>query len=232
MEWIKFKNKDKKSKNPGVTPEHVTFILSNLDVFTKDGIIDGLPAPSANDSEAKTDLELMKSLIYLPDYLDRKEWIAYNLYMFFGCVNALKAAVVNVCNENSCPQMDSLTVLQACFPGEKVRKSKTPAKLWLDKIIDTIEKEITDSKIYPTDPGAEFGDNFEASTSKLLTLFFVVILHLYLHHTTYFKNSGILNRLNQMTLHMVLFCDIFQYQKSYKFDETLVKIAEKIVTMF
>ena len=80
--------------------------------------------------------------------------------------------------------------------------------------------------------GAEFGDNFEASTSKLLTLFFVVILHLYLHHTTYFKNSGILNRLNQMTLHMVLFCDIFQYQKSYKFDETLVKIAEKIVTMF
>ena len=42
---------------------------------------------------------------------------------------------------------------QACFHGEKVRKSKTPAKLWLDKIIDTIEKEITDSKIYPTDPG-------------------------------------------------------------------------------
>lgn len=61
---------------------------------------------------------------------------------------------------------------------------------------------------------------------KLYTLLFAFILHIYLNHFSWFVENDLAGRLNQLTLHLAMFCTEFDLEKCYKFDDVLIKIVD------
>ena len=98
------KKYDKKNKalNNAHVEENINFILS---YFAK------LKSLNKKDNIIAASIPNTIKVVKLPKNVDEMEWIAYNAYMFFGCVNTLYSILEKMCSQITCPHIIPYPIL-------------------------------------------------------------------------------------------------------------------------
>lgn len=151
----------------------------------------------------------LHQLSQLPPKNDVHEWLATNSLAFFNQVNVQVGAVAEVCTATSCPTMTAGKETFEWLEDRKSRKTKLPAKQFIDASLSHIQKLLQDEKIFPTKFGYEFPVDFIQIVRKLFRTYFAILAHIYHHHFQDMQRLGLHDGLNSLFLHFVYFVQEF-----------------------
>uniref|UniRef100_A0A8C7AQ38 MOB kinase activator 2 n=1 Tax=Neovison vison TaxID=452646 RepID=A0A8C7AQ38_NEOVI len=99
--------------------------------------------------------------------------------------------------------------LQYYWYDERGKKVKCTAPQYVDFVMSSVQKLVTDEDVFPTKYGREFPSSFEALVKKICKYLFHVLAHIYWSH---FKETLALElhgHLNTLYAHFILFAREF-----------------------
>ncbi|XP_015279114.1 PREDICTED: MOB kinase activator 2, partial [Gekko japonicus] len=88
---------------------------------------------------------------------------------------------------------------------ERGKKIKCTAPQYVDFVMSSVQKLVTDEDVFPTKYGKEFPNSFESLVKKICKYLFHVLAHIYSSH---FKETLVLElhgHLNTLYTHFILF---------------------------
>ncbi|XP_038620422.1 MOB kinase activator 2 isoform X1 [Tachyglossus aculeatus] len=150
-----------------------------------------------------TDFEF-KELVVLPREIDLNEWLASNTTTFFHHVNLQYSTISEFCTGETCQTM-AVCNTQHYWYDERGKKVKCTAPQYVDFVMSSVQKLVTDEDIFPTKYGKEFPLSFESLVKKICKYLFHVLAHIYSSH---FKETLALElhgHLNTLYIHFILF---------------------------
>ncbi|KAM3854953.1 MOB kinase activator 2 isoform 2-T2 [Vipera latastei] len=150
-----------------------------------------------------TDFEF-KELVILPREIDLNEWLASNTTTFFHHINLQYSTISEFCTGESCQTM-AVCNTQYYWYDERGKKIKCTAPQYVDFVMSSVQKLVTDEDVFPTKYGKEFPNSFESLVKKICKYLFHVLAHIYSSH---FKETLALElhgHLNTLYVHFILF---------------------------
>ncbi|XP_051823364.1 MOB kinase activator 2 isoform X1 [Antechinus flavipes] len=150
-----------------------------------------------------TDFEF-KELVTLPREIDLNEWLASNTTTFFHHINLQYSTISEFCTGDSCQTM-AVGNTQYYWYDERGKKTKCTAPQYVDFVMSSVQKLVTDEDVFPTKYGKEFPNSFESLVKKICRYLFHVLAHIYAAH---FKETLALElhgHLNTLYTHFILF---------------------------
>ncbi|EHB17870.1 Mps one binder kinase activator-like 2, partial [Heterocephalus glaber] len=150
-----------------------------------------------------TDFEF-KELVVLPREIDLNEWLASNTTTFFHHINLQYSTISEFCTGETCQTM-AVCNTQYYWYDERGKKVKCTAPQYVDFVMSSVQKLVTDEDMFPTKYGREFPSSFEALVKKICKYLFHVLGHIYWAH---FKETLALElhgHLNTLYIHFILF---------------------------
>uniref|UniRef100_A0A8C3KE56 MOB kinase activator 2 n=2 Tax=Neoaves TaxID=3078114 RepID=A0A8C3KE56_9CHAR len=150
-----------------------------------------------------TDFEF-KELVMLPREIDLNEWLASNTTTFFHHINLQYSTISEFCTGESCQTM-AVCNTQYYWYDERGKKIKCTAPQYVDFVMSSVQKLVTDEDVFPTKYGKEFPNSFESLVKKICKYLFHVLAHIYSSH---FKETLALElhgHLNTLYTHFILF---------------------------
>ncbi|KAG8438121.1 hypothetical protein GDO86_008709 [Hymenochirus boettgeri] len=150
-----------------------------------------------------TDVEF-KQLVTLPQEIDLNEWLASNITTFFNHINLQYSTISEFCTGETCQTMAACNT-QYYWYDERGKKVKCTAPQYIDFVMSSIQKLVTDEDVFPTKYGREFPSSFESLVKKISRYLFHVLAHIYSAH---FKEIAVLElhgHLNTLLIHFLLF---------------------------
>ncbi|KAJ7344353.1 hypothetical protein JRQ81_000303 [Phrynocephalus forsythii] len=150
-----------------------------------------------------TDFEF-KELVVLPREIDLNEWLASNTTTFFHHINLQYSTISEFCTGESCQTM-AVCNTQYYWYDERGKKIKCTAPQYVDFVMSSVQKLVTDEDVFPTKYGKEFPNSFESLVKKICKYLFHVLAHIYSSH---FKETLALElhgHLNTLYVHFILF---------------------------
>ncbi|XP_045676987.1 MOB kinase activator 2 isoform X1 [Phyllostomus hastatus] len=173
--------------------------------------------PAAEEKKAYLDPEHAKSritdcefkeLVALPREIDLNEWLASNTTTFFHHVNLQYSTVSEFCTAEACQTM-AVCNTQYYWYDERGKKVKCTAPQYVDFVMSSVQKLVTDEDVFPTKYGREFPSSFESLVKRICRHLFHVLAHIYSSH---FKETLALElhgHLNTLYVHFILFAREF-----------------------
>lgn len=149
-----------------------------------------------------------KELVVLPREIDLNEWLASNTTTFFHHVNLQYSTISEFCTGEACQTM-AVCNTQYYWYDERGKKVKCTAPQYVDFVMSSVQKLVTDEDVFPTKYGREFPSSFEALVRKICRYLFHVLAHIYSAH---FKETLALElhgHLNTLYVHFILFAREF-----------------------
>ncbi|XP_047546682.1 MOB kinase activator 2 isoform X1 [Lutra lutra] len=149
-----------------------------------------------------------KELVVLPREIDLNEWLASNTTTFFHHVNLQYSTISEFCTGEACQTM-AVCNTQYYWYDERGKKVKCTAPQYVDFVMSSVQKLVTDEDVFPTKYGREFPSSFEALVKKICKYLFHVLAHIYWSH---FKETLALElhgHLNTLYAHFILFAREF-----------------------
>ncbi|KAG8504303.1 MOB kinase activator 2 [Galemys pyrenaicus] len=149
-----------------------------------------------------------KELVVLPREIDLNEWLASNTTTFFHHVNLQYSTVSEFCTGEACQTM-AVGNTQYYWYDERGKKVKCTAPQYVDFVMSSVQKLVTDEDVFPTKYGREFPSSFEALVKRICRHLFHVLAHIYSAH---FKETLALElhpHLNTLYVHFILFAREF-----------------------
>ncbi|XP_069755632.1 MOB kinase activator 2-like isoform X2 [Narcine bancroftii] len=165
-----------------------------------------------------------KELVTLPHEIDLNEWLASNTTTFFNHINLQYSTISEFCTGDTCQTMTVcntsffevsvgtcriekfLPLNRQCYwYDERGKKIKCTAPQYVDFVMTSVQKFVTDEDIFPTKYGKEFPNSFESLVKKICRYLFHVLTHIYWAH---FKETVALElhgHLNALYMHFMLF---------------------------
>ncbi|XP_020826417.1 MOB kinase activator 2 isoform X2 [Phascolarctos cinereus] len=150
-----------------------------------------------------TDFEF-KDLVVLPREIDLNEWLASNTTTFFHHINLQYSTISEFCTGDTCQTM-AVGNTQYYWYDERGKKTKCTAPQYVDFVMSSVQKLVTDEDVFPTKYGKEFPNSFESLVKKICRYLFHVLAHIYAAH---FKETLALElhgHLNTLYTHFILF---------------------------
>uniref|UniRef100_G1P786 MOB kinase activator 2 n=2 Tax=Myotis lucifugus TaxID=59463 RepID=G1P786_MYOLU len=154
-----------------------------------------------------TDCEF-RELVVLPREIDLNEWLASNTTTFFHHVNLQYSTISEFCTGEACQTM-AVCNTQYYWYDERGKKVKCTAPQYVDFVMSSVQKLVTDEDVFPTKYGREFPSSFESLVKKICRYLFHVLAHIYSSH---FKETLALElhgHLNTLYIHFILFAREF-----------------------
>ncbi|XP_078405263.1 MOB kinase activator 2a isoform X2 [Cetorhinus maximus] len=145
-----------------------------------------------------------KELVTLPREIDLNEWLASNTTTFFNHINLQYSTISEFCTGDTCQTM-TVCNTQYYWYDERGKKIKCTAPQYVDFVMTSVQKFVTDEDIFPTKYGKEFPNSFESLVKKICRYLFHVLTHIYWAH---FKETVALElhgHLNALYMHFMLF---------------------------
>uniref|UniRef100_V9KGF5 MOB kinase activator 2 n=1 Tax=Callorhinchus milii TaxID=7868 RepID=V9KGF5_CALMI len=145
-----------------------------------------------------------KELVTLPREIDLNEWLASNTTTFFNHINLQYSTISEFCTGETCQTM-TVCNTQYYWYDERGKKIKCTAPQYVDFVMTSVQKSVTDEDIFPTKYGKDFPNSFESLVKKICKYLFHVLTHIYWSH---FKESVALDlhgHLNALYTHFMLF---------------------------
>ncbi|GKT23878.1 MOB kinase activator 1A [Aduncisulcus paluster] len=154
----------------------------------------------------------LKEAVKLPEGEDLFEWLASNTVDFYNAINMLYCTVSEVCTKASCPVMNAGPKYEYLWAdGEKI---KTPIRVsapdYITYLMAWVEKQISDTTIFPHKWGAPFPSNFREIVRNIFKRMFRVYAHIYFAHFQVIVEQGEQAHLNTCFKHFIFFADEFQ----------------------
>ncbi|XP_029812816.1 MOB kinase activator 2 isoform X3 [Suricata suricatta] len=149
-----------------------------------------------------------KELVVLPREIDLNEWLASNTTTFFHHVNLQYSTISEFCTGEACQTM-AVCNTQYYWYDERGKKVKCTAPQYVDFVMSSVQKLVTDEDVFPTKYGREFPSSFESLVKKICRYLFHVLAHIYWSH---FKETLALElhgHLNTLYVHFILFAREF-----------------------
>ncbi|XP_045871346.1 MOB kinase activator 2 isoform X3 [Meles meles] len=149
-----------------------------------------------------------RELVVLPREIDLNEWLASNTTTFFHHVNLQYSTISEFCTGEACQTM-AVCNTQYYWYDERGKKVKCTAPQYVDFVMSSVQKLVTDEDVFPTKYGREFPSSFEALVKKICKYLFHVLAHIYWSH---FKETLALElhgHLNTLYAHFILFAREF-----------------------
>ncbi|KAI1238003.1 hypothetical protein IHE44_0014104 [Lamprotornis superbus] len=122
-----------------------------------------------------TDFEF-KELVMLPREIDLNEWLASNTTTFFHHINLQYSTISEFCTGESCQTM-AVCNTQYYWYDERGKKIKCTAPQYVDFVMSSVQKLVTDEDVFPTKYGKEFPNSFESLVKKICKYLFHAHLH-------------------------------------------------------
>uniref|UniRef100_A0A5F9CEX4 MOB kinase activator 2 n=1 Tax=Oryctolagus cuniculus TaxID=9986 RepID=A0A5F9CEX4_RABIT len=149
-----------------------------------------------------------KELVVLPREIDLHEWLASNTTTFFHHINLQYSTISEFCTGETCQTM-AVCNTQYYWYDERGKKVKCTAPQYVDFVMSSVQKLVTDEDVFPTKYGREFPSSFESLVKKICRFLFHVLGHIYWAH---FKETLALElhgHLNTLYVHFILFAREF-----------------------
>jgi len=122
--------------------------------------------------------------VKLPKGEDVNDWVAVHVVDFFNRINLIYGTVCDYCTEKTCPTMSGGPKFEYLWADGLAYKKPTqlPAPKYVSLLMDWIESQINNEKIFPTSTESPFPKNFMGVCRKILCRLFRVFVHVYIHH--------------------------------------------------
>ncbi|CAH2326327.1 MOB kinase activator 2 isoform X1 [Pelobates cultripes] len=150
-----------------------------------------------------TDFEF-KQLVALPQEIDLNEWLASNITTFFNHINLQYSTISEFCTGETCQTMAACNT-QYYWYDERGKKIKCTAPQYIDFVMSSVQKLVTDEDIFPTKYGKEFPSSFESLVKKICRYLFHVLAHIYSAHFKEIAALELHGHLNTLLIHFLLF---------------------------
>ncbi|XP_016432043.1 MOB kinase activator 2-like isoform X1 [Sinocyclocheilus rhinocerous] len=147
----------------------------------------------------------LKDLVSLPTKeIDLNEWLANNTTTFFNLINLQYSTISEFCTGDTCQAMTACNTIYYWY-DERGKKMKCTAPQYVDLVMTSVQKLVTDEEIFPTKYGKDFPNSFESLVKKVCRYLFHVLAHIYWAH---FKETVALElqgHLNTLYAHFIVF---------------------------
>ncbi|KAK3548855.1 hypothetical protein QTP70_021030 [Hemibagrus guttatus] len=168
----------------------------------------------------------LKELVVLPPEIDLNEWLASNTTTFFNLINLQYSTVSEFCTGDTCPIMSACNTQDVCTEAllfvkvtpknpaaaltyywydEKGKKTKCTAPQYIDFVMSSVQKLITDEDIFPTKYGKEFPNAFDSLVKKICRYLFHVLAHIFWSHYKETVAMELHGHLNTLYTHFIVF---------------------------
>ncbi|MCJ8733571.1 hypothetical protein PDJAM_G00225090 [Pangasius djambal] len=146
----------------------------------------------------------LKELVVLPPEIDLNEWLASNTTTFFNLINLQYSTVSEFCTGDTCPVMSACNTTY-CWLDEKGKKTKCTAPQYVDFVMSSVQKLVTDEDIFPTKYGKEFPNAFDTLVKKICRYLFHVLSHIFWAHYKETVAMELHGHLNTLYTHFIVF---------------------------
>ncbi|XP_051952965.1 MOB kinase activator 2-like isoform X1 [Xyrauchen texanus] len=146
----------------------------------------------------------LKELVVLPREIDLNEWLACNTTTFFNLINLQYSTISEFCTGDTCPAMTASNTTYYWY-DEKGKKTKCTAPQYVDFVMSSVQKLVTDEDIFPTKYGKDFPNTFDSLVKKICRYLFHVLAHIYWSHYKETVAMDLHGHLNTLYTHFIVF---------------------------
>jgi len=148
----------------------------------------------------------LRKTVQLPDGEDLNEWIAVNTVHFYNAANMIYGTCAEFCTETSCKTMTAGRNEYLWKDGDKYKKAtKVPAPVYIDLLLNWVNEQISNPKLFPVDEKASFPSNFKSAVKDIYKRLFRLYAHIYYSHFEKIVAIGAKAHLNTCFKHFVFF---------------------------
>lgn len=125
----------------------------------------------------------LKAAVKLPERQGESEWIAINLYEFHKQICLLFRTISEYCTRDSCPKMTAGKCQYHWLSGPQNQISvEYTASQYINYLLDSVQEQLDDERLFPTSPRAEFPENFKDICKTIAKRLLRVYGHIHHHH--------------------------------------------------
>eukprot|EP01092_Planopodium_desertum_P010790 TRINITY_DN48675_c0_g1_i1.p1 TRINITY_DN48675_c0_g1~~TRINITY_DN48675_c0_g1_i1.p1 ORF type:complete len:230 (-),score=9.56 TRINITY_DN48675_c0_g1_i1:96-785(-) len=171
----------------------------------------------------------LRAAVRLPEGEDLNEWLAVNTVDFFNQINMLYGTITEFCTEEACPLMSAGPKYEYHWAdGVDVKKAiKVPAPVYVEYLMNWVQKQLDDEKVFPSKIGVPFPKNFVQIVKNIFKRLFRVYAHVYHSHFPKIVDLGEEAHLNTSFKHFIFFVQHFSLIEKRE----LAPLAELIATL-
>ena len=111
----------------------------------------------------------LRRAVALPDGEDMNEWLACKTVDLYNEVSLVHGMLSDFCTAHSCPKMTAGANYEYKWAdGVKYPKpTEVPAPVYAQLLMQWVQLQLDDAKIFPTEPGVPFPANFRDVVSNI-----------------------------------------------------------------
>ncbi|KAF3940570.1 hypothetical protein ABW19_dt0208616 [Dactylella cylindrospora] len=177
-----------------------------------------------------------KTIVVLPKYVDKAEWIALNTFEFYEYLKMFFSVTQEFC-AGSCPSMSAGPGTDYFWISADRKPRPLPAAQYIEYVLTWINNRLSDETVFPTRPsnaisgpghtqviasptnpqasqtwlGKESGfpQTFYVSSQSIFKQMFRVFAHIYHHHFVQIVHVSLEAHLNSFFAHFIMFAREF-----------------------
>ncbi|XP_065070901.1 MOB kinase activator 2-like isoform X2 [Rhopilema esculentum] len=146
----------------------------------------------------------LRETVPVPAGVDINEWLATNTLSFYNHINQIYSTITDYCTAVTCNNLSSGNT-SFTWVDEKGKKIRMSAHQYLELVIISVEKLVTDEGTFPTKYDQEFPIHFQTTIKRIFRLMFHVLGHIYTSHFNNILELGELLVLNTVFVHFMYF---------------------------
>lgn len=148
----------------------------------------------------------LRKTVQLPEGEDLNEWIAVNTVHFYNAANMIYGTCAEFCTAASCPNMTAGRNEYLWKDSNQYKKAtKVPAPVYIDLLLNWVNEQISNPKLFPVDEKAQFPSNFITKVKDIYKRLFRLYAHIYYSHFDKVCSIGAKAHLNTCFKHFVFF---------------------------
>jgi MOB kinase activator 1 len=148
----------------------------------------------------------LRKTVQLPEGEDLNEWIAVNTVHFYNAANMIYGTCAEFCTAASCPNMTAGRNEYLWKDGNQYKKAtKVAAPVYIDLLLNWVNEQISNPKLFPVDEKASFPSNFIPKVKDIYKRLFRLYAHIYYSHFDKVCSIGAKAHLNTCFKHFVFF---------------------------
>jgi len=153
----------------------------------------------------------LRQTVKLPEKEDLNEWIAVNTVHFYNAANMIYGTCAEFCTAQSCPNMTAGRNEYLWKDGNQYKKAtKVPAPVYIDLLLNWVNEQISNPKLFPVDENATFPSDFKKQVKDIYKRLFRLYAHIYYSHFDKICAIGAKAHLNTCFKHFIFFILEFQ----------------------
>lgn len=123
-----------------------------------------------------------KTIVQLPMYVDRNEWLALNIFEFYNHLNKFYGVIAEYVVPEKYPTMNADPGTEYVWIMPNNRSSSLPANQYIEYALTWISNKVNDQTVFPTKSGMTFPPSFLRDIKGISRQMFRIIAHIYWNH--------------------------------------------------